>query len=342
MAEEMNDSGSVSAMRKIMSFQSRLMKMDQGELIAALDEIESLDLTEGQRTAMIGMILDPLSTKDPELVLTRFSDRLSDIGGGMLWRLSSALGNWAKKDGVAAAAWLDKQIEDGVFISKSLDGRNQALRSYEGTLFTSLLGSHPDLAEKRIAKMSAEERQQVFSSASGGLKVEDEAALAEIARMQLGSEGATQILVNRAANIATMSELKDVDEYIESISATPEERKKIVEQSATSYLGEKSYQGKVTAKDVDDMRDWLSETSPDSVTKTTGEALGELARDEDSLGFEKSAALALRYHEENGDDDLLTSFLDSASTGQNKEEARAVAEKISDPAKRKQALDNLK
>ena len=341
MAEEMNNSGSVGDMRKLMSFQRRLLEMDKEELIAALDEIDSLDLTDAQRTGLIGMILDPLAMKDPELALTRFADRLNDRENAMTWRLSRALGNWAEKDGPAAAAWLDKQIADGIFISKSLDGKNQALKAYEGNLFASLLGSHPDLAEQRIAAMPAEERKGVLAQGINQLKEENQAAFAEIARRHLDEDGAIEILASRASSIAMMADLEDVDKYIERISATQAEREKIAENAANSFIQGKSFQGKITAEEVDEMRDWLGSQSPVSVGKTTGETLGELANDEDAMGYEKSAALALRYHEETGNDELLLGFFENAYSNENKEAARTLAEKISDPEKRKQVLENI-
>ncbi|MGJ8644272.1 MAG: hypothetical protein ACSHX9_12760 [Luteolibacter sp.] len=340
VAEEMNISGSVSDMRKMMSFQRRMLEMDKEELIAALDEIESLDLTDTQRTALIGMILDPLSNKDPELALTRFSDRLNDSNGVMSWRLARALGNWAGKDGTAAAAWLDKQIADGVFVSKSLDGKNQVLKSYEGHLFASMLGDHSDIAEERIATMSKDERRSVLSHGINQLKEENQEAFAEITRRNLDEVIARDILVEKARNIAMMSDLEDVDGYIDRISATPAERKGIAENAASSFVQGKSYQGKVTAKDIDEMRDWLGERSPESLGSTTGKTLGQMAN-ENNLGFEESATLALRYHGESGDDELLVSFLENSVNNQNKDQARAIAEKILDPEIRKQELADL-
>lgn len=341
MAEEMGSSGKVSDMRKIMSLQRRLLEMSKEELIAALDEVESLDLTDEQRAGLTSMILDPLVMKDPQLVLNRFFDQLNDSEFGMTWRLSSALGNWAERDGLAAAAWLDQQIGAGTFVSKSLDGKNQTLRTYESTLFVSLLGNHPDLAEKRIAAMPEDKRKNVLEQRINQLKKEDQAVFAEIVRRQIDSDNAAEILADKATSIAMMSDLEDVDGYIERISATPQERDKIAAKAANSYIQGKTFQGKVTSADIDEMRDWLGEQSPASVGRTTGSTLGELANDDDSMGYEESAALALRYHEQSGDDELLVGFFENLYNHENKESARALAAKISDPEKRKQALDSI-
>lgn len=341
MVEEIQDSGSISNLRKVMSFQRRLLEMDKEELVAALDGINSLDLTDAQRTALIGIILDPLASKDPELALIRFSDRVNDGEGMINWRLSEALGKWAEKDGAAATAWLDKQIADGLFISKSLDGKNQSLKVYEGNLFASLLANHQDLAEQRIAAISTDERREVLSLGSRQLKEENQAAFAEIVRKQLDEEHAIEILAEKASDIAMISELENVDGYMGRISATKAERQRIAEMAANSFIQGKSFEGKVIARDIDEMRDWLGKQSPESVGKTTGATLGELAGDDDAMGFDESSALALSYHKESGDDDLLVSFFENASLDKNKEAASALAAKISDPEKRKKALEGI-
>lgn len=341
MAEETGGSGKISDMRQIMSLQRRLLEMSKEELVAALNEIESLDLTDEQRTGLIGMILDPLALKDPELVLNRFSDRLNDNGFGITWRLSRALGNWAEKDGPAAAAWLDQQIGAGTFASKSLDGKNQKLRTYESTLFASLLGSHPDLAEQRLAAMPEDKRKNVLEHRINQLKKEDQAVFADIVRRQIGSDGAAEILADKVNSIVMVSDLEDVDGYIERISATSQERKKIAEEAAKSYIEGKSYEGKVTPADIDKMRDWLGGQSPASVEKNTGSTLGSLANDGVVMGFEQSAALALRYHEQTGDDEILVGFFENLNHHPDKDAARSLAAKISDPEKRKRALNSI-
>ena len=78
MFGEMKNGGGVGDMRKMMSFQSKLRKMDKQQLLAALDQIQALELDDDTRMTLENMLIGPLAEKDPELVLNRFSDRLGD------------------------------------------------------------------------------------------------------------------------------------------------------------------------------------------------------------------------------------------------------------------------
>ena len=153
-------------MRKMMSVQQRLRKMSKEELLAALDKIQTLELDDDERIKLESMIIGPLIEKDPELVLTRFEDHINDQQNGMSWQLASAIGEWAKNDQAAAIAWFDKKIADGIFTSKSLDGKNQVRINFETNLVSTLLANNPTAAEARIAALPADQRMGALNSYS--------------------------------------------------------------------------------------------------------------------------------------------------------------------------------
>ena len=84
--------------------------MTREELLAALDEVATLDLTDNARGMLEQMLIGPLIEKAPELVLTRFIDCLQDARSGLKWHLPNALREWAKNDPAKADAWFDQQI----------------------------------------------------------------------------------------------------------------------------------------------------------------------------------------------------------------------------------------
>jgi len=86
---EVKNGRGMSDMRKMMSLQRKLQKMDKKQLVATLDKIQTLNLDDEQRTMLENMIIGPLIQKDPELVLNRFSDRTSDQQSGMGWQLTN-------------------------------------------------------------------------------------------------------------------------------------------------------------------------------------------------------------------------------------------------------------
>lgn len=346
MAESFGDmqrSGGVKDMRKIMSFQRKIQAMDKEELIEALDQIAALELDDTQRIMLENMMIGPLVAKDPELALTRYADRLGDERTGMSWQLANALRGWAKKDQSAAIAWLDKEIAAGTFDSKSLDGKSRPRMAFEGGLIASLLGTDQQAAAARIAALPADQRKDVFQSFGfRQMKPDEYAAFAELARSQLPGNDSMEVLGKQASSIAMMGDYGKVEGFMDRISATPEERIRSSEDAARSSITGKAYQSKITGLQVDSMREWLGTQAPESVDKVTGEALGEALSYGGEMKFPEASGLVLKYHAESGSDDLLTGFLDKAHVWQNQEGARGIAEKISDPEKRKKALERIR
>ena len=72
------------------------------------------------------------------------------------------------------------------------------------------------------------------------------------------------------------------------------------------------------------------------------EALAVASGQGHKTDFTESAELAVQYHDASGNDDVLASFLGGMSARNNKEQARALAEKISDEKRREEILKKLK
>lgn len=346
MAESFGDmqrTGGIKDMRKLMSFQRKIQAMDKDGLVAALDQIAALELDDLQKTMLENMVVGLLVQKDPELALARFAHRIGDDRTGMGWQLANALGEWAKKDQPAAIAWFDKEIAAGTFDSKSLDGKSQVRMSFEGGLVASLLGSDPKAAEARLATLPADQRKEVFDGFGfRQMKPDEYSAFADLARSQLSEKERMEVLGKQASTIAMTGNFKKVEDYMESIAATPEERVRSAEDAARGSILGKAFQSKITPGKIDTMREWLGTQAPGSVDKVTGETLGTVMNYGGTTKFSEASEMLLQYHAENGNDDLLTGFLEKAQARENKEEARAIAERISDPERRGKALESLK
>ena len=107
--------------RTIMALSKRMDSMTQGELVAALDEIFTLDLPADRRPMLEQLLLRPLIRKDPELALTRYVEHLAGPYGALDFPLSDALREWAKRDAGKATAWFDQQVVAGTFAGKGLN-----------------------------------------------------------------------------------------------------------------------------------------------------------------------------------------------------------------------------
>jgi hypothetical protein len=69
---------------------------------------------------------------------------------------------------------------------------------------------------------------------------------------------------------------------------------------------------------------------------------GQPADFDSKTGFAEAAALAAHYHEVNGNDVILVNFLKCFSAVRNREQSRALAERISDETLRAQTLKNFR
>jgi hypothetical protein len=343
--EESRNGGGMGDMRTMMRLNQRLMAMSRDELVAALDEIASLDLSETSRSMLENILIGPLIEKDPEFVLARFSDRINAEHGGMHWQLSRAFGEWAKKDPAAATAWFDQQIAAGTFESKSLDGESRQRIQFEGTIIGTLLGSNPEAASLRIAALPEVQRRDVLRShATNSLKEEDQLAYAKLVRQSLDEKEGQECIARLASDLSYRNDdYSVVTECMNRIEATPAERAACVEESAENRFQELSHQRKITRDDIEKMREWAKSQSPEIADRATGKALAKSLQRGGKMEFSDVAALATEYHAASGSDEVLIPLLNDWQSRQNEniEQARVLAGKISDEKVRNEILRKL-
>lgn len=338
---EMNQSGGMVDMRTMIRFQQRVQSMEKEEIVAALDEIAAMDLPEQSRQMLEQMLIGQLCQRDPELALTRYLDRLSDERGAMSWQLSNAMKEWTKKDPSKAIAWFDKQIAAGRFDSKSLDGKSRPRMQFEGALIINLLSNDEAAAAARLEALPENQRGDLLRLYSGhDLKDEDQLAYANLVRGGLPESEQGLALAQIASHEARGDGYADVTGYFDRIKATPAERAACMEQVADSKIENLSHKRKINSEDIDAMRAWMTTQSPDATDHVTGAAIARSTELNQQLEFSEASALALKYHEASGNDEVLIGFLSSGAAHAHKEEARELAAKISDVAKREEILEN--
>jgi len=340
---EMQNNNGMGDMREMIRLHQHIQTMEKEELVAALDEIDSLDLTSEARAALEQMLIGPLIEKDPELALNRFSNRLQkNDQGGLSWQLGDALSKWAKKEPDRASAWLDQQIAAGNFDSKTLDGKSQTRIQFEGRLISILLGSDFGSAAHRLADLPEDQRTEALQSTGGGqIKEENQKAYADLVRTQIPENERNGIISRFAANLVSKG-YPEVTAYLDRISASPEERKASVEQAAVSNIQRSGRQKTISSEDIDSMRKWAETQSPGSADAVTGKALASASRRNGKSTFADTAALAAQYHDKSGNDEVLVNFLGGWEAREHKEESAKLAEKISDPKRREEILNNFK
>ncbi|MEO5713987.1 MAG: hypothetical protein ABIT37_10920 [Luteolibacter sp.] len=337
------EGGSASEMRAMMNFQQRLEKMTKDEMVDALDEIASLNLSDAARAMLESMIIDPLIAQDPELALKHFADRIQSDPDGIGWQLSNALKQWAKTDLSAATAWFDKQIADGNFESKTLDGRSDMRLQFEGALMESLLASDPAAAARRLSELPEDQRREVLQQMPfGELSEESRNAYTDLVRKLVPADEREGSFAHIATELVGNGDYSDVSAFLDGVHATPSERAAAAMDAANSKLEQIAMEGKVTVENVDELRDWLKLQAPGQIDSITGKALAEAAQERGKFKFSDAAQLAMAYHQSSGNDDVLVAFLESYSARSNLDEAKQLAEMIKDDARRKEILKGLK
>ena len=343
IAAEFADSqnGDIDDMRTMMRLQQRLQAMSTEELVASLDEIAALDLTSEARSRLEQMLLGPLSEKDPELALTKFIGRL-ETNQSSMWQLSAVLGKWLEKDPAKATAWFDREIAAGTFEAKALDGRSRSRIQFEGATIAFLLASDPTAAARRLGALPADQRDEVVQQHSfQQLKEEDQVAFAKLVRGQIPEDGQAKALARQVGRLSGEDGYTKAADFMKRIEATPAERKACVEEVAESMTQNFSHQKPMTREDFDRMRGWVGEQNPGSLGVVTGRTLATASQN-GRIDFPEAAELAVHYHAAAGNDDVLGAFLESNAARSNKEAARPLVEKISDPARREEILKRLK
>lgn len=337
------EDGGMSDLRAGVSFQQELAGMNKEEMIAALDEIAGLDLSDDSREALESLIIGPLVREDPQLALERFADRVSGESGAIGWQLSSALRDWARQDLAGATAWFDRQIAEGRFDSKTLDGRSEERTRFESALMQSLLASDPEAASQRLAAIPEAERREVLEQiAFPELGPGDQQTYAELVRQLVPQDERAGSFAHIASELVDDSGYGKVSGFLDAVHATPAERAAAAMQTAESRLQSLGSEREVTRADVDSLREWLTRQAPGEVDTITGKALAEAAQADGEFGFEKASQLALQYQKGSSNDDVLVAFLKSYSARSNLEQAIELAGQIADGKRRAEILNQLK
>ncbi len=316
----------------------RLQSMTKEELSAELEKTAALDLSPPYPDLIKGMIMTPLITKAPEIGLNKFMESLSDDSDNW-WEPNEALKQWAIKDPGQATAWLDSQIAAGKFETKSLDGKNQLRILFEKTLIGVLLTADPVAASNRLQSLPSTHRADVLRGQP--VEPENQKAFADLVRQQVPKTDQTPVLAELAYRSIFNQGYEAAGECLDRIQATPEERTVCIEHVATSKFQQLAWNGKITSKDVDALREWTASISPESTDLFTGKALGRaFAGGGRRTSFAELGELAVQYSRASGSDNVLVEFLkEPVNYLFNKAEVRALTGKITDEKRRKEVLD---
>jgi RNA polymerase sigma factor (sigma-70 family) len=318
----------------------RMGEMTQEQLLAGIDEISALDTTDEIKMRMEETLVHSLGNRFPEFTVVNLIHRYQGSTGTAPYYLADAFRKWAQDDFTRASAWMDARIAAGTFDHKSLSGENWLQNQLQQIVVKSLLSQPGDAAALRVMQVPEELRENLLLGVSfESLKPDETAQFGKLVRDSLTLEGQQKVLSRAACKFA--DDLPSLAPFLENIGATPEERALCVGNVAVSNIGKICLARKVASDDISAIRSWIGEQMPAEVDRFTARALDSAVMMQARTTFTEAAALAVEFSQSSGDDELLAEFLKGSSARSNKDQARAVAEKISDEARRAEILKNL-
>jgi hypothetical protein len=158
--------------------------MEAAELLTLLDDLAAIALDDATRKRLEGMILDPLSKKDPEAALDCFKDSLRGPQSLETFMLAGAIDTWATHHLAAATAWLDREVAAGTFDPKALDANNPVLARFEAAIVFRRVATDPAGAKARLAALPPAMQIQILQHANRipTLRPQDKAAFVPLVR----------------------------------------------------------------------------------------------------------------------------------------------------------------
>ena len=330
--------GDTSDMRAAIELQRILVNLTPEELMAGLEEVSAMDLSAEAKRQMESMLIGLIGEEHPELVIQHFEDRFDE--DGLNWQLPGALHNWAKKDLAAATAWIDRQIAEGKLESKSLDGRSESRIRFEGALIGSLLEVDPAAARARVEDLPEDQRSSLFTQGMFfRIKPANEKAVADLIRGAIGEGKSVHTLGIAGSQLVHQGGYDRVGNFMASVSATPAEREAIVGTSLQNMLHQGAINNGNPTPAFEEGLAWARKEAPESINRIIGSTIADISW---RGNYDDAAKMALKYHEESGNDEVLATFLSKSGPSQP-EKAYELADKIADEGKRaeiKKQLEN--
>jgi len=176
-----------SDLRSELLLKGILMQLTPEQLVDQITAVRALQCDQPTRDKLLASILDALVPKSPTLALEKFSDDLNDPGMRFIYQLPRAFGKWHRQDAAAAIAWLDQQVQNGVFNPTGPGADRTTRANFENQIFLPLLDSSPDQAAGRFASMLPRDQAKLLQQA----RLSQEQILALHARLDPASADAT-------------------------------------------------------------------------------------------------------------------------------------------------------
>jgi hypothetical protein len=331
-------------MRNTKRLEQLILEMDAPGIIAALGELDALELPDSSRRELQRMLLDALARKSPGLACQHFIEKANGQPATLTWPLKQAFEKWLKSEPGAANAWLDQQLAAGTLDGKSLDGKDPVRLQMQAASLYSLIASDPAAAMRRMSDLPPDQRKDMLLGSHYRVAEKDHEVFADLVRSSLPKEDHSKVLSSQLELSGNQDDLTRMSSYLSRIDATREERVACMEVATLSHFTLMPRERQVTREDFDQFHRWAGSIDPDSADMVTGTALAVTLSSGKNVSFDEVAGIASDYHRAGAGDDILVAFIEQsvANDDVSKDKAREVAMKIRDLERREEILEQLK
>ena len=317
---------------------AQFIAMTRDELLAALDEIEMITLSNDARELLEKRIFSELvgPKGSRKLAMDRFVSRYE--GGGWRWTLAACFSHWIDDEPDQAISWLQQH-------AKELGSPDELVSQS----FYPRLISDPATATRILTALPEEKRLRSLGKLGlGHLPADQQVAWVKIVRAHTPEKdhpkALTWLTMNWSDGDGSRMSMAEVSAYLDRVEATRAEREACIllamEEGAS--MGEIRHDNSLPAAErIEILRGWVTAQTPHLIDQATGKGLlGLVGRG--GTTYADAAELALSYYEQNPSDELLIPLLDRSSGDESRPSARIMAARLSDETLRRKYMEKHK
>jgi len=321
-------------------FDKRLAAMNTEELLAAVEEILTLDLPRQTQRDLLSILMEQLVNADPELALRNFFGRL-----GRFFEYSNAWRKWMEKDLDSAMAWFDEQIAAGIMEGKSLDGRESIRNEFETILIKRLFTTNPAAAVERMESLPRNLFVHITENFSlSGIEPENQKTFADLLRRHLSEKDSIQRIPSGLQYGADYDDFTRAEAFMERIGATPAERSACAKKVMVNWSSRLAFDGKLTIARIETLKIWMERQDPELVADIIREVISysTASNSQSKMNFEQVKKIAAYFQTLEGGNEMLADALFECANGNYREKfITALAETLPDEQQRIKILKQL-
>lgn len=319
-------------------FDKRLAAMNTEELLAAVEEILTLDLPRQTQRDLLSILMEQLVNADPELVLRNFFGRL-----GRFFEYSNAWGKWMGKDLDSAMAWFDEQIAAGIMEGKSLDGRESIRNEFETILIKQLFTTNPPGAVERMESLPRNHFVHITENFSlSGIEPENQKTFADLLRRHLSEKDSIERILSGLQRFN--DDFTRDEAFMERIGVTPAERSACLKKVMDNWCLDQAFVGTITIARIETLRTWMEAQSPGLAPDLPQEVIRYITRSnrQSKMSLEQVKEIAAHFQTlEGGNEILADALFRCANVNHRKNFVTALAEMLPDEQQRMKILIQL-